>query len=164
MATRFLRVVRFAVIESAVLLGLWMLFVSQVKVSEAIVGVAAAILGAAAAGMVKEKGFGRFRPRAKWLLLFAFEPWYVLTGSASILWALAKRLLGKRSDAQFKVVPFRGGKDPRSAARRALAITLTTISPNSIVVGIDKKKNFMLVHQITPTPTNRVTKALGGRE
>lgn len=62
MAARFLRSVKFAVIESAILLGLWMLFVSQVKVSEAIVGVAAAILGAAAAGMVKEKGFGRFRP------------------------------------------------------------------------------------------------------
>jgi len=119
-------------------------------------------LGAVADGVVKAKRLAKFGPRPRWLWLFSWEPWYVLTGSAAIMWALARRLMGKKSAAQFRVVPFRaGGNDSESAAQRALALTLTTIPPNFIVVGIDKQRNFMLVHQVSPTGTPLVTKKLG---
>jgi hypothetical protein len=61
-------------------------------------------------------------------------------------------------------VPFdSGGDDPESAARRALAIMYTTIPPNFVVVGIDRKKNLMLVHQVSPTPTPLIAKRLGAK-
>lgn len=159
------RVAKSWAINFVFLLGLWLLFVSEVKELEILVGVGAALVGALGDGIVKAKGFTKFRPRTKWLLLVTWEPWYVLTGSAAILWALARQLLGKKSHAQFRAVPFRaGGNDAHSAARRALAITLTTIPPNFIVVGIDRERNFMLVHQVSPTGTPLITKKLGATE
>jgi multisubunit Na+/H+ antiporter MnhE subunit len=159
---RVLKAIEFSSIEFLFLLGLWMLFVTSTQLAEFTAGLGAAALGAVGDGLVKSKRFAKFRPRLKWLWLFAWEPWYVLTGSAAIFWALARRLAGKKSEAHFRVVPFRAdGDDSEAAARRALAITLTTIPPNFIVVGIDKERNFMLVHQVSPTGTPLVTKKLG---
>jgi multisubunit Na+/H+ antiporter MnhE subunit len=159
---RVIKAVVFSSIEFLFLLGLWVLFVSQTQRAELVAGIFAAALGAVADGVVKAKRLAKFGPRPRWLWLFSWEPWYVLTGSAAIMWALARRLMGKKSAAQFRVVPFRaGGNDSESAAQRALALTLTTIPPNFIVVGIDKQRNFMLVHQVSPTGTPLVTKKLG---
>jgi len=159
---RVIKTVVFSSIEFLFLLGLWVLFVSQTQRAELVAGIFAAALGAVADGVVKAKRLAKFGPRPRWLWLFSWEPWYVLTGSAAIMWALARRLMGKKSAAQFRVVPFRaGGNDSESAAQRALALTLTTIPPNFIVVGIDKQRNFMLVHQVSPTGTPLVTKKLG---
>lgn len=162
MQDRVIKAVVFSSIEFLFLLGLWVLFVSQTQRAELVAGIFAAALGAVADGVVKAKRLAKFGPRPRWLWLFSWEPWYVLTGSAAIMWALARRLMGKKSAAQFRVVPFRaGGNDSESAAQRALALTLTTIPPNFIVVGIDKQRNFMLVHQVSPTGTPLVTKKLG---
>ena len=162
MQDRVIKTVVFSSIEFLFLLGLWVLFVSQTQRAELVAGIFAAALGAVADGVVKAKRLAKFGPRPRWLWLFSWEPWYVLTGSAAIMWALARRLMGKKSAAQFRVVPFRaGGNDSESAAQRALALTLTTIPPNFIVVGIDKQRNFMLVHQVSPTGTPLVTKKLG---
>ena len=164
MQSRVLKATVFSSIEFLLLIGLWMLFVSELQLAEFAAGVCGAALGAVGDGIVKSKRFAEFRPRLGWLWMFAWEPWYVLTGSAAILWALIKRLAGKKSDAQFRVLPFRAeGDDPEAAARRALAITLTTIPPNFIVVGIDKERNFMLIHQVSPTGTPLVTKKMGAR-
>lgn len=162
MQGRILKAIEFSSIEFLFLLGLWMLFVSSMQLAEFAAGIAAAALGAVADGLVKSQRLAQFRPRLKWLWLFAWEPWYALTGTAAIFRALARRLAGKKSEAQFRVVPFRaGGDDSEAAARRSLAITLTTIPPNFIVVGIDKQRNFMLVHQVSPTGTPLITKKLG---
>lgn len=139
-----------------------MLFVSQMQRAEFIAGVCAAALGAVGDGIVKSKRFAKFRPRPKWLVLFSWEPWYVLEGSAAILWVLAKRLLGRKSEAQFRVIPFRsGGDDSESAARRALAVITVSISPETIVVGIDRHREFMLLHLIAPTATPKIARKLG---
>ena len=162
MQDRVLKAVVLSSVEFLFLFGLWMLFVSQTPRAELVAGIFAAAIGAVADGVVKAKRFAKFRPRLKWFWLFAWEPWYVLTGSAAIFWALARRLAGKKSEAQFRVVPFRAdGNDSETAGRRALALTLTTVPPNFIVVGIDKQRNFMLVHQVSPTGTPLVTKKLG---
>lgn len=162
MQGRILKAIEFSSIEFLFLVGLWMLFVSSMQLAEFTAGIAAAALGAVADGVVKSQRLAQFRPRLKWLWLFAWEPWYALTGTAAIFWALARRLAGKKSEAQLRVVSFRaGGDDSEAAARRALAITLTTIPPNFIVVGIDKQQNFMLVHQVSPTGTPLITKKLG---
>lgn len=159
---RVLKAVVFSTIEFLFLLGLWMLFVSQMQRAEFIAGIGAAALGAVGDGIVKSKRLAKFRPRPQWLWLFSWEPWYVLDGSAAILWALAKRLLGRTSKALFRVVPFRsGGDDAESAARRALAITAISISPETIVVGIDRDREFMLLHLIAPTATPNIARKLG---
>ena len=65
----------------------------------------------------------------------------------------------------FRTVRFDAGgdDDPASAARRVLAIFITTTPPNFIVIGIDRRRNQMLVHQVRPTGIPKGTEILGGR-
>ena len=164
MKVRVFKAIEFSSIEFLFLLGLWMLLVSSTQLAEFSAGIGAAALGAVGDGLVKSKHFAKFRPRLKWLWLFAWEPWYVLTGSAAIFRALARRLAGKKSEAQFRIVPFRaGGDDRESAARRALAITTISISPETIVIGVDRERNFMLLHQIAPAATPEIARRLGAQ-
>lgn len=160
--------VRAALISSAeffFLLGLWMIFVSMPKLDELLVGLGASLISAFADGVVKAKKFASFYPHLKSMVLVFWEPWYALTGTAAIFAALAKHLMGKKSEAELRAVPFDGGgDDPESAARRALAIMYTTIPPNFVVLGIDRGKNLMLVHQVSPTPTPLIAKRLGAKE
>lgn len=164
MPGRVLKAITFSSIEFVFLFGLWMLFVSQMKRAEFAAGVCAAALGAMADGIVKARRLAKFRPRPRWLALFLWEPWYVLSGSAAILRALARRVMGKKSEAQFRVVPFRaGGTDSKSEARRAIAITAASVSPDTIVVGIDGERGFLLLHQIAPGATPKITRRLGAK-
>lgn len=164
MPGRIVKAIILSSIEFVVLVGLWMLFVSQLQVSEFVAGIGAAALGALGDGIVKSKRFAKFRPRAEWLWLFTWEPWYVLTGSGATFRAIAKRLAGKKSDALFRVVPFRpGGDDPESAARLALAIAAISISPETIVVGVDRERGLMLIHLIAPAATPEIARRLGAQ-
>ena len=160
--------IRAALISGAeffLLLGLWMIFVSMPKLDELLVGIGAALIAAFADGVVKAKRFATFYPHLKSMALVFWEPWYALDGTAAIFAALAKHLMGKKSEAQLRAVPFNsGGDDPESAARRALAIMYTTIPPNFVVVGIDRDKDLMLVHQVSPTPTPLIAKRLGAKQ
>ena len=61
-------------------------------------------------------------------------------------------------------VPFdMGGDDPESHARRALAVTLTTLTPNAVVLGFVPEPGLMLLHQIMPAKLSRMTINLGAR-
>lgn len=162
MPDRVLKAIAFSSIEFVFLLGLWMLFVSQLQPAEFVAGVAAALLGAIGDGVVKSKRLAKFGPRPAWLWLLSWEPWYVLTGTIVILRALARRLSGKRTEAEFRALRFRaGGDDAESAAQRALAITAISISPDTIVVGVDRKREFMLLHLIAPRPATKLARKLG---
>lgn len=164
MRDRVLKAVTFHGIEFLFLLGLWTLFVSQVKPAELAAGACAAALGAAADGLVKAKRLAKFRPRPLWLALFSWEPWYVLAGSARVFRALIRQLTNKRPQAQFRVVSFRaGGSDSKSEARRAIAIAAISFSPDTIAVGIDHERGFMLLHQIAPSPVPKIARRLGAQ-
>src|SRR5579884_77126 len=104
--------------EWIVLLVLWMAFVSQWKMSEFLFGVLFATIGAVADAVVKKEGLAKFKPKLKWLLLIFWEPWYALDGTWATLKAIAKKLAGKKSEAQFKVDSFDApGLDAESAAK-----------------------------------------------
>ncbi|MBV8208178.1 MAG: hypothetical protein JO041_15440, partial [Acidobacteria bacterium] len=87
--------------EFLILWGLWMAFVSNSHVSEMIVGGFAALGAAIADGVVKERRIVEFLPRASWVWLILLEPWYAVDGTWAIFAALAKRLMGRPSEAQF---------------------------------------------------------------
>ncbi len=156
----------FAMANFCVLLGLWFLYTATPKLPELLAGIAAALIATVATALVQGQNFARFRPKLKWLLLFLLEPWYVMTGSWDIFVALIKRILGMKSEAQLKAVHFDAGaaEDSNDAARRALAIALTTIPPNFIVIGIDIKGDLMLIHQVSPSATPFVAKRVGAKE
>lgn len=152
--------------EFVFLFGLWLAFVSNPgHRAEYWAGLAAALIGAIADALVKSKNFAVFRPKLDWVALFFLEPWYAITGTASIFRALLRRIAGKKSEAQLHAIKMDvGGDDPESSARRALMIALMTIPPNLIVVGIDRHEGVMLVHQVSPTGTPWIGKRMGAME
>jgi multisubunit Na+/H+ antiporter MnhE subunit len=162
---RALKIGVLTLVEWAFLLALWMCFVSQIRKDELLVGVAAAAIGVVADAVVKAEGFAKFSPKASWLALIAWEPWYALDGTWATLKAIARNLAGLKSQAQFKVASFDAGcDDAQSAAKRALAVTYMTIPPNFIVVGIDRQHKQVLIHQVEPTPNPLIAQRLGIHE
>jgi hypothetical protein len=54
-----------------------------------------------------------------------------------------------RPEGRIVEEPFEAtGEDPRDAARRALAVTGGTLTPNSIVVGIDADRGVLVRHEL----------------
>lgn len=152
-------------VEFVYLFALWLLFVSKIERAEMYTGLAVALVGTLADQIVKQQDVISFRPRLKQLVLAIMEPYYVITGTASVFKALARRLAGLRSEAQFRAVGYdAGGDDGTSQARRALTVAYLTIPPASIVVGIDREDDQMLIHLISPAPTPIIAKKLGALE
>ncbi len=78
----------------------------------------------------------------------------------------AKDLLGiKGARSLFRIVPFDAGKkdNPRAVARRVLAVVYTTMTPSTIVLGVNSNDHKMLLHQLEPSPVPKMTKYLGAQ-
>jgi hypothetical protein len=123
----------------------------------------AAVFGATAAEVVREQPFAEFRPRLSWLMQIWREPWYIVQGCSVVLWVFLKHLVKPEQSVLREVVFDSGGSDAQSAARRALAITYTTLPPNFVVLSIDLNKNAMLVHQVSESKTPRMARNLGAK-
>jgi multisubunit Na+/H+ antiporter MnhE subunit len=161
-------VLRFAAVEAVVLVVCWTIFVGSFAGAEAVVGSLAVAIGTAVSTAAYAVGVARFQPKLTWIAEIWRVPWYVLADTGIIASALVSRHLFKRHGrSRMVAVPFEpGGWTGRGEARRALAITLTTLSPNSIVLDIDRDARLMLVHQISPAGVSRMTRRLsatGGR-
>jgi multisubunit Na+/H+ antiporter MnhE subunit len=147
------------------LLGLWMMYTSSPRLSELYVGFAVAALGVFGSCLIHASGFAGFRPRAGWIALAFLEPWYVLVGSYRLGASLVRALLHRRSRARFHAISFNAGTDdPESSARRTLTIAYLTIPPDSVVVGIDRHANELLLHEIQPSRLPLIARELGAEE
>lgn len=149
-------------VEWALLLGLWMAFVSNPTKDEFLIGVAAAFVGAVADALVKREKFFKFEPKASWILYGLTLPWYATQGFLLTMKAFFMRLFGKHPDTRFRTYGYDAtGDDSRAAAKRALATAYLTIPPNSIIVGIDREQGRVLTHQIISTAPNMLEEKLG---
>lgn len=165
MSGSILRTIAISVPEAVILWFIWMAYVSNPQRPEIIAGVGAAMMAAVADAVVKERRIVEFFPRVKWLALVFLESWYAVEGTWKIFLALFKRVLGKRSEADFAAIQFDpGGNDDASQARRALAVTYLTMTPTFVVIGIDRKKRKILLHQISPSGVPFIAKQLGAKE
>ena len=127
-----------------------------------LVGAGLSILGVAVYARQLRVGF-RFRARD--LAQIWRIPWYVVQGTWEIYQALFRQLFGAGADNSVGAVKFDvGEKDsPYSAGRRALAVTYTTITPNSIVLGIVMEEGLLLYSQIKVGPVRPMTRRLGAQ-
>lgn len=134
------------------LLGLWFLFAYQLSIIELIVGGVAAVLTLGALGLSLHAVPLRFKPEARWLSRVVVLPVTVVKDMMVLLRALARLAAGKRIHSLFQVTHFPAtAEGPRENAKRVLAVAFTTVSPNSIVVGIDRKTGLLLFHELEKT-------------
>ena len=126
---------------TALLFGLWILFAGAAP-HELIVGAGASALAAAALEAVRGTEHPRFLPHAAALLRARQLPWQIVRDCG----LLALNLV-KGGDGRFVREPFEsGGDDAHAIARRVLETAYRTLPPNSIVIGIDRPRDEILLH------------------
>jgi multisubunit Na+/H+ antiporter MnhE subunit len=165
MDSRRLRDMGLAFLEFLFLLLLWMIFVSELRWHELEIGIAAALLATIGNWVVTEEGLAAFRPRARWVLLGLWEPWYVVKGMVVVFRELWRTFTGVQPEGRFKAVAYQyGGADPMSTAKRALFAVYVTVSPDTIVVGLDRDQQIALLHQVGPEEISELARRLGAEE
>jgi multisubunit Na+/H+ antiporter MnhE subunit len=136
---------------------LWLAFVDSFAAAEVVVGLVAAAVAATAAELVRSQDLVRFRLDLHWLRDVRQLPWQVLGDCWLLAVALWRHCTGHPVRGVFRVVPFPGeADDARSAGRRALVTALVSMSPNTVVVGVEGGEGELLVHQLVPTPGSPV--------
>ncbi|HEV2135147.1 MAG TPA: Na+/H+ antiporter subunit E [Terracidiphilus sp.] len=91
-------------------------------------------------------------------------PWTLITGALQVIAVLAKDLTtGPRAASIFCAVPFERAADGTGMFRRVLAVSFTSISPNTIVIGVDRQRGLLLYHAICPVKLPEMTQSLGAR-
>jgi multisubunit Na+/H+ antiporter MnhE subunit len=149
-ATRGARLWLAAWFGSAVL---WLVLTDSVRVEELLAGALVSALAATAAEFVRRQRVApqAVRPR------YALRVWRVLLGAIPDVARLTRAAFAQvvqRRPVRGTVVaiPFgHTGDEPDAAARRALAIGLGSVAPNSVVIGVDRESGLLLVHQLEST-------------
>ena len=143
----------------------WVLLVAGVKTHEMVVGgfsvaAATAFLCAILRSEALRLNFALRDVATLWRV-----PWYILTNSLTLCSVLGRDLLGLESPGSYyRVSGFKTSKtNPTLIARRVLATAYTTVSPNSIVIGVDYEQSRMLLHQVKRAEVSEMTKQLGGQ-
>ena len=136
---------------------LWLAFVDTLAVAEVVLGLVAAAVAATAAELVRSQGLVRFRLEPRWLRDLPRLPWQVLRDCWLLAAALWRDCTGHPVRGVFRVVPFPSeADDARSAGRRALVTALVSVSPNTLVVGVEGGGGELLIHQLVPEPGSPV--------
>jgi multisubunit Na+/H+ antiporter MnhE subunit len=134
---------------------LWLLFTSTVNASENVVGFGASAVAATASEVVRANRAFVFRARLRWLRTAWRVPFQIGKDTWTVFAVLALHVTHrKRVRGTWQAVPFRHGR-PAGAAdsgRRALATIMASMSPNSLVVGVDPDDDELLFHQLRATP------------
>lgn len=154
------------VFSSIALFLLWALLTSGFKAQESLVGAFAALAGSLVYLLLRLKTGFTFQPRMSELLQAWRLPWYLLTDSLVIIQVLFEDLFGKQKAGSFyRATAFETGDEEhsREVTRQVLATAFTTVTPNSVVVGVDVKRKQMLFHQLRRSELTVMTKNLGAK-
>ena len=122
-------------------LGAWLLFTGKVTRDELLVGVACSIIAAVASDIAWGTHLTAFGADLRALAQAYYMPGLMLSGTVEIFKVLFRHLFTRHeAESLLLACAFERGSpdDPRAAARRALAIGYTTMTPNFVVLGIDE--------------------------
>ncbi len=126
----------------------WLL-IDTTDTPELITGAVAAALAATGYLLAHEQGLIGGGVRGAWLRRglrpVARAPLDIAILSRAALGGLVRR---DRRLGAFRAVPFAARDPRRENARHALAESLGSFAPNTIVVGIDRERELILAHQL----------------
>jgi len=147
------------------LFALWMLFVDTLALPEVLAGSLSAAIAATFAEVVRRQGLIGFRPKPRWLLRIVRLPGLLVRDAGTVLLAAIRLLTGHRPAGRFRAVPFEPGDDAIEAStRRALVTAALSVAPNTFVVGVDRVRGFLVLHELVPGATvERVHRLIGPR-
>jgi len=145
---------------------LWIAYVGTFAVHELLLGVIATLIATLGLFIINRRYPAKFSPSFHELLSLWCVPWYLVSDTWKIIAVAGKDLVGaKRAASLFRTVRFDAGTkdDPHAVARRVLAVVYTTITPNTIVLGINASDQKMLLHELVSSPLPKMTRDLGAQ-
>jgi hypothetical protein len=132
-------------------LGLYLALVDTRQYPELVLGAVVATVAASAARAIRAS---RPLPRLPVSMLLRHLPRglvRLVVETGIVLGFAARRLRGSRARGRLRAIPFRGGgAGARDVARRALTEGLGSMGPNQIVLGVDRERDLLIVHQLVP--------------
>ncbi len=130
--------------------ALYLLLIDITDLPELIAGAAAATIAALAFGLACERDVTGWGGRWRWLAR-AYRPILKVPSDIVAVSLIALGQLTRRRSVvgAFAAVPFRcGGDDTLETGRRALAESLGSFAPNTIIIGVDPDRELLLGHQL----------------
>ncbi len=143
---------------------LWVTFADSAGVRELLLGGSAAAIGTYLAALYATRARQSFRIRPRYLVQTLHIPKILFSDTWTLLVAVKRQLMGQKLSGGIVSVRFRfGGDNSVSRARRALAITFLTLTPNTLVLGITDDPQQLFFHTVIPRPLPKFMTALGAR-
>lgn len=140
----------------------WIACTASVHAHELGAGIPAVLLSATFSAFAVRKLPIIFRPAASDLAQIWQLPWSVMKDVVLVTEVLLARLVGRPAPSLFRSAPWReNSQTGEETARRTLATAYTTISPNMIVIGIDRAHGQIFFHQLRPDAVPRLLRRLG---
>lgn len=143
----------------------WLAFVGDHAPQELVLGAICALF-AAAASLLTWRAMGI---SAGFDFHDVLQLWRVPRTVVEDTWVLTRVLardlfLGAPAGSYMRAARFEKRKGPRGQLRRVLEVAYTSVSPNSIVLGIDEQQSLMIFHQVERSHLSEASKRLGARE
>lgn len=136
------------------LFGLWMVFVDNLHEAEIVTGIVVAAAGAPLWTLVQESRHEPVRLRAAMLRHAHRLVWLLFADTARITVALVWHLLGRRPlSGRLRAVRYRATSDEaEDRTRRILTEWGTSLAANRYAIGIDVEHEYLLIHELVPSP------------
>lgn len=132
------------------LMSFWVILDDSIAEDELLAGAAVAALAALLAELVAYQTATRFRMRAEWVAPALSLPGQVARDTMIVFGALWKRVAhGCEPPSGFREIPVHsGGTGDEAVTRRVLLVGGRSLAPNTFVLGIDRERGVMAVHQL----------------
>lgn len=131
--------------------ALYLLLIDITSLPELIVGAGAAVVAASGFELARAREETAQRARARWALTTHRALLQVPSDVFAVSLVAVRQLLAPRASVgAFRATSFEAGGEPESGrrGRRALAESMGSFAPNTIVIGVDDERQLMLVHQL----------------
>jgi hypothetical protein len=149
--------------------ALYLLLIDTTDLPELLVGAGAAAIAATGFGLARERYLAAQTFRLGWLPRL-YRPFVKVPADVALVsWAALMGLASLASPAsrqpvrgEFRAVPFHCGDDEAlEIGRRALAESLGSFAPNTIIIGVDPERELLLGHQLRRTGGAEAIDVLG---
>ncbi|HLG69733.1 MAG TPA: Na+/H+ antiporter subunit E [Chloroflexota bacterium] len=144
-------------------MGLWMLFVFTTSVADIAWGAGSAAFTTGLVWIIRRFTQHSIRPRARWLPGALVLAPRLFQDTATVFVALARHLLGRQAvQGAFRAVRYQGvySSEAEASAGDGFVILANSLTPNTIVLDIDRVEGLLLVHQLVPQSPEQTAEQL----
>ncbi|MGA9884646.1 MAG: Na+/H+ antiporter subunit E [Candidatus Acidiferrales bacterium] len=140
---------------------LWLVFTDNTGYRELLAGAAAAAVATYFSFSLAARRPGHGFRVSSGMAVIWHLPAALAHDTGVLLFALGLRLTGKRLPSGIVGIPFGAvANSPVARGKRALATTLMTITPNTLVLGVLKEKQILFYHRLLPQPPSTLVRQL----